>query len=430
MQNKEIIRILHDWNLWEHDLKTGIFRPSYVHKLKGFIETGQIVTITGSRRSGKSFIMKQTMEFLMKNGWERTRFLFVNFEDPRFTELNLSLLQQIYETYIEYIKPSGKPIIFLDEIQEIEGWERWVRSIHELDKAHVVVSGSNAKLLSDELGTLLTGRHLSFQVFPLSFIEYLQFHNCPIENSDGIKSYMHDYVAYGGFPEVVLKDQKKEILLNYFDDIITKDVVKRFKVRKINDLKNLAKYYLTNPAALSSYNALEKFLGLSQETIEKFSRFFEQVYLIFFINRFSYKYREQIKSPKKIYSIDPGLANAIGFRFMDTSGPILENLVFIELMRRKALNPLLEIFYWKDESHKEVDFVVKEGLNVVSLLQVCWNIHHPKTKERELRSLLKAMKEFKLTEGLVITEDYTHEEVIDAYYHIHYLSLEKWLLQT
>jgi len=159
MDKNEIIKILGDWNFWDKDLNTGINRPYYLDKIKNY-ESSHIIVITGARRSGKSFIMRQTAKALIKEGIRRNTILMVNFEDPRFLELNTKTLQQIYEVYLEFLDPQEKSYLFLDEIQEVKDWEKWVRTIHELDKAKTIISASNAKLLSRELSTLLTGRHL------------------------------------------------------------------------------------------------------------------------------------------------------------------------------------------------------------------------------------------------------------------------------
>ena len=148
MDKNEIINILEDWNFWKRDLDTGVERQSYLYKLKSYLTASHIIVISGARRSGKSFIMRQMAKLLSKEETNKNNILIVNFEDPRFTELTTKTLQRIYEVYLEFLNPKEKPYIFLDEIQEVENWEKWVRTMHELDKARIVISGSNAKLLS------------------------------------------------------------------------------------------------------------------------------------------------------------------------------------------------------------------------------------------------------------------------------------------
>src|SRR3989338_8560249 len=417
MNKNELIAILQDWNFWRRELETGVPRDQYLASVKQFLETNQVLTITGPRRAGKSFIMRQAAWALTQQGVRKDNILMVNFEDPRFPELNTTLLEQLYETYLEFLSPKGPIYVFLDEVQEIDGWDKWVRSMHELKKAKLVVSGSNAKLLSRELGTLLTGRHLDVTVFPLSFREFLEFNGVSINDQldvaarrVDIQGLLRKYLEHGAFPEVSLSEQKKEILLNYFEDLVNKDLLRRFKIRKPQELKALVKYYLSNAATLTTYNSLEKFLRISPVTIEKFSNYLEQVYLIFFLKRFSFKVKEQEKNPKKVYAIDTGLSNAIGFRFSENIGRLAENLVFLELKRAQTFYPERELYYWKDIHHREVDFVVKERTKIVELIQVCWNVEDSQTKERELRSLTKAMNELNTVHAKVITEDYEGKE--------------------
>jgi predicted AAA+ superfamily ATPase len=434
MNKSELIEILQDWNLWRKDLDAGVARHEYLASVRKCLSTNHVVTITGPRRAGKSFLMRQAAKDLLQRGTPKEHLLMVNFEDPRFTELDAKLLEQIYETYLEFLSPKGPSVLFLDEIQEIVGWEKWVRYMHELKKAKLVVSGSNAKLLSRELGTLLTGRHLDVTVFPLSFREFLAFNHVVINDRlDAvskrieIRSLLRKYLEHGSFPEVALSEQKKDILLSYFEDLVNKDLLRRFNIRKPQELRALVKFYLSNVATLTTFNSIEKFLNISGATVEKFSGYLEQVYLVFFLKRFSFKVREQEKNPRKVYAIDTGLSNAVGFRFSENIGRLAENVVFLELKRRQTFHPDLELYYWKDVHHREVDFVLKEGVKVTQLIQVCWNVDDAKTKDRELRSLAKAMQELHPECALVVTEDYEAEELFKGK-PITFTPLWKWLL--
>src|SRR3989338_6747347 len=434
MNKNELIAILQDWNFWRRELETGVPRDQYLASVKQFLETNQVLTITGPRRAGKSFIMRQAAWALTQQGVRKDNILMVNFEDPRFPELNTTLLEQLYETYLEFLSPKGPIYVFLDEVQEIDGWERWVRYMHELKKAKLVVSGSNAKLLSRELGTLLTGRHLDVTVFPLSFREFLAFNGVvitdrldAIEKRIEIKGLLRKYLEHGSFPEVVLSEQKKDILLSYFEDLVNKDLLRRFNVRKPQELRALVKFYLSNVATLTTFNSIEKFLKISGATVEKFSGYLEQVFLVLFLKRFSFKVREQEKNPRKVYAVDTGLSNAVGFRFSENIGRLAENVVFLSLKRMQSFHPELELYYWKDINHREVDFVLKEGTKVTQLIQVCWNVEDAQTKARELRSLAKAMNELKQHSAVVITEDYEAEEVFRGK-PITFTPLWKWLL--
>ena len=436
MDKNEILAILKDWNEWQTPLADiGIIRTSYLDRLESLIEgSNQIITITGPRRAGKSYLMRQMARRLFDKGAKRENILFVNFEDPRFTSLDTKLLGQIYDVYKGIISPTDTPYIFLDEVQNVEGWEKWVRTMHELKKAKLIVSGSNAHLLSRELGTLLTGRHLDLTVFPLSFAEYLMFNKIKVSKpvdiigqEAEIDGALRRYIESGSFPEVVLSARKTEVLLEYFEDLLTKDLFRRFRIRKAALMKSLIKYYLSNASNLMTFSAAGKALEANPDTVERFCGYFEDVYLFFSLKRFSYKVKEQEKSPRKIYSIDTGLCHSLGFRFSENIGRLAENIVFLELKRRQILERQTELFYWKDVQHREVDFVVKEGLNAKSLIQVCWNMRDEKTKNRELRSLSRAMKELKLSTATIITEEAEGEEALDGN-KVTVIPLWKWLL--
>jgi len=421
--------------MWQGEQQSGIIRPSYFTKIKQFLRDNHVVTITGPRRAGKSYIMRQVMSDLLKTGVPGSNILMVNFEDSRFESLDVQLLDQIYETYIEFHTPVGEKYIFLDEVHLVPRWEKWARRMHELKLAKVVVSGSNSELLSREFGTALTGRHLDLHVLPLSFSEYLAFKNYAVHHRKEnildvvtIKGHLRKYIEYGSFPEVVLSESKKEILLNYFDDILYKDVIRRFKIRKEEGLKALFKYYLSNPSSHVTFTSLGKFLTLSHDSIERFSGYLEQVYAISPVKYFSYKVGEQEKNPRKVYAYDTGLCNAVGFRFSDNWGRLAENIVFLGLKRRQQNNPQMDIYYWKCDKEKEVDFIIKETFRPGELIQVCWDASAVKTRDRETRSLLKAMAEFNLKDGFIITDDEEAEQH-EGDFVIRYIPLWKWLLR-
>ncbi len=435
MDKNEILAILRDWNEWDGQQDTGTIRSDYLNRLEGLISgSNQVITITGPRRAGKSYLMRQMVRRLSENGVRKENILFVNFEDPRFTSLDTNLLGQIYDVYQGFLSPTGTPYIFFDEIQDVDGWEKWVRTMHELRRAKIIVSGSNAHLLSRELGTLLTGRHIDLTVFPLSFREYLIFNKielkAPFEvigKESQINGLLHKFIEMGSFPEVALSAKKKEILLNYFEDLLTKDLIKRFRVRKGPVMKSLIKYYLSNAGNLITFRSAGKSLQTNTDTIERFSQYFEDVYLVFFLKRFSYKVKEQEKSPRKLYAIDTGLCNSLGFRFSENAGRLAENIVFLALKRKQIMDTNVELFYWKDVHHREVDFVIKEGLKIKELIQVCWNLHDEKTRKRELLSLQKAIKELNVSTATIITEDSEGEEKLQDLT-VKLIPLWKWLL--
>jgi len=422
MEKTEIIEILSRWNFWSREPDTGIMRECTDELLK-FVRTDKIVSIVGVRRSGKTTLMKQMIKLLMGNPRD---FLFVNFEEPAFEGADAALLQRIYDAYLEIVRPTGKPFIFLDEVQNVRGWERFVRSLNERKEAFITVSGSSSKLLSEELASVLTGRQIYFEVLPMSFREFLASRGLDrteaLLNATEARRLLREYMEWGGFPEVALNsdpDFRMRTLTSYYEDIIGRDVVQRFSVKKSDKLKALSRFYLTNTASPVSFTGISGDLRLPTETVRRFSSYLETANLIFFVRRFSWSVKEQENSPRKVYSVDAGLSNRVGYRFRE--GKIAENLVAIELRRRGK-----EAFYWRDRSDREVDFVVKDD-KVRELIQVCWDLSDGRTRQREVRSLVRAMEEFGLEEGLILNSELDSEEADGK--RILYRPLWRWLLE-
>jgi len=437
MMKEEIISALVSWNFWKGKLDTGIDREIYLNTAKRYLNARKVLAITGVRRSGKSYLTKQIVdEYVKKIGGKNT--LIVNFEEIKFDEdLNERFLLKLYEAYREILKPDSIPLIILDEIQEVKNWEKFVRSLDEKKEALFVITGSSSKLMSEELATLLTGRTLDLEVFPLNFEEFLGFNNLSIKNKldllsneEKIRTLLREYMEFGGFPEVVLDSDiriKLNLLRKYFDDIITKDVVKRHNIRKSSILERLGRFYIGNFASKITFNSCAKFLKMSEKTVENYSKYLEMAKLLFFIRRFSFSMKEQEKAPRKLYSISTGFANVVGFNFSENIGRIMENLVAVELLRKRSENPLIEAYYWSDYSGKEVDFVVREGRKQSQLIQVCYTLKEYAVKERETDSLIKASKELNCNDLLIITWDYEAEEKIKGK-KIKFIPLWKWLL--
>lgn len=432
LKKEEIINILSDWNIWQRDMEIGVLRADYLKKINRLLASNQILAIMGPRRAGKSYIMRQLMNQLAKSGVNKKQLLFINFEDPRLGKLDAAGIQFIYETYLEFIRPLGKIFLFLDEVQEADGWEKWVRVMHELGKATIIISGSNSKLLGKEMSVSLSGRHIDITVFPLSFKEFLFFKGFSLDDNffaGDPKSnvLLREYLEWGGLPEVVKSaDGKKEILLNYFSDIVSNDLARRYRVRKVEKLAALARFYCGNMAAPSSFNAASRWLGVSPDTAEKFAGYFTNAYLLYFLKRFSFKIKEQEKSPRKVYAIDFGLAGAVGFSGSDNWGKKMENMVFVELLRRSLDIPLKQIYYWKDAAHHEADFIITQNGRAVEVIQAAWDVADEKTRAREKRGLLKAMKDLRLKEGKIITLDYDAKEMVGENA-INYISFINWL---
>ncbi len=358
----------------------------------------------------------------------------MSFEETKFEEtLDRAFLGKIYGAFLEIIRPDRKPFVLLDEVQEVDGWERFVRTLHEKNEARIIVSGSSAELMSEELSSLLSGRCIKMEVLPLDFSEFMHFRGFDLKdrsevivNYGRIINYLREYLEFGAFPECVMEGnegKRKRILREYFDTILLKDVEKRFGVKNTQALEKMAFFYISNISSPITFRGVSRYLNVPVKTVERYSGYIESSRILFFLKRFSFSLKEQENSPRKVYSLDTGLSNAVGFRFLEDYGRVIENLVAIELLRGEK-----EIFYYKSLDQKEVDFVVRGGLLIRELIQVCYDTSDYKTKDRELKALVKASTELKCKNLLVITWDYEGEEEFKGR-EIRFIPLWKWLLR-
>lgn len=435
MNSVEILRVLEDWNCWKTPWDEGVIRPEALDPLKRQVRSGQVVVITGVRRSGKSFLMRQLASSLIRDGIPKTDILFVNLEDPRWLARDARLLDEIVATFRASLTPRGKPFVFLDEVQEVKGWERWVRTVHELDTATVVLSGSNSTLLSQELGTVLTGRHVDTVVFPLSFREFLTFRGVdPVGAEEAtLDGHFREYVARGAFPALArLPEPSLDWFLAFYDDVVEKDIVKRYRIRKTEELKALLNFMMSNIAKPITVNSIAKFLKLAPDTIEKFLVQFERAYLLFPLLPFARGTKGQRKSPRTFYCVDPVLAKTVGFRASEDFGRIAENLVFLDYRRRLSRDPSDTLFLWKDAqagvSGREVDFVVRRGETTREIVQVSMGTLVGETRKRELRALAQATRHLHPERAFVITETEEGTETL-PFGTVSFVPLRKWLLR-
>jgi len=410
-QREEIGRILNQRSVERENEKD----------VKKFVDKNIVKVITGIRRSGKSVLSL----LLLKD----MKFGYVNFDEKTLLmeknpEKILSAVKEIY---------GDVKILLLDEIQNLDGWELWVNSLCRRDY-NLIVTGSNARLLSKELATHLTGRYLEFEVFPFSFREYLRWKDFDLENMEYIeekqgklKHELRKYLLRGGFPELIVKELDESYLRTLFYAIIYKDVVERWNIRYPRRIEDLSRYLVANAPMLYTFTKLRKILNFrSTLTVENYTAYIKEAYLIFSLEQFSFKLKERLKAPRKCYAIDTGLINAISSKFIDELGRLIENAVFLEL-RRRGLIENRDIFYYRDSRGGEVDFLVKNGLKVRELIQVCYNLEDFSTRERELKSLVKASKELNCKNLSVITWDYSGEEEFKGK-KIRFIPLWKWLL--
>lgn len=403
--------------------------PEYIERavlreIPGFVKLKHIIAITGHRRSGKSVLLSQ----IAHKFYGKESIFYINFDDERISGLNLSDLNKIIEIQMRLF--GEKKVIFLDEIQNIEGWERFVTRLYN-EGYKIFITGSNAKLLSSELSTLLTGRHMDIEVYPFSFLEYLKYKGIEFENkmlyrtSDRAKlrKYFENYISLGGFPEVV-QNERLDILRNLFTDVITKDVIRRYNIRNIRTMEEIAHFLLSNAAKEFSYNRIKNIYNLgSVHTAKNYTQYLESTFMFSELPRFSHSVKDVQGKVKKIYVVDNGLIGAVGYSFSVDAGRMYENLVFVELKRRKK-----ELYYYKDNAGKEVDFIIKEGRKVKECIQVCFNIDDMKTQKREISSLIQAMEKFNLVKGKIITSE-KEDAIIEKGKNIKILPLWKWLLE-
>ena len=383
------------------------------------LESNLIKVITGPRRAGKSFFAIHHFNGTAKTG-------YVNFDDERLAG-STDYDEIIAAVNSVYNNPTH---LLFDEIQNLPRWELLVNRLAR-QGFNLILTGSNSHMLSQELSTHLTGRYLQTTIFPFSFSEYLSLQDQPI-TSTGKREHLARYAESGGFPELLIKNLNgREYLATLFDSIVYKDIVKRFHIRFAKGLDDLAVYLLSNVAQEYSYTTLSRVTRCrSVHTVQKYLGYLEEAYIFFSVPRFSFKFRNQVAENKKIYCIDNGFITAKAFRFSENRGRLLENLVAIELKRRTLAGDT-ELFFWKNVEQEEVDFVVKQGTRISELIQVCADATGSRTRQREVRALIKAGNELSCKNLIVLTENEEREESAEWFGMqgtIRFLPLWKWLL--
>lgn len=399
-----------------------------LEKLIQYIDKKQILVITGIRRAGKSYLLKQVIEHLLRNKTNAKNIFFLNLETPYFDEYRDKVLymEKIFEEYLSLAEPQGKLFVFLDEVQFFKNWQVFVKARYETNNIKFFLTGSNSWLLSSEYATLLSGRTVHFELYPFSFREFCTAKNIDTKtkialatNESKIKKALNEYLIWGGFPEIVFIDseeQKSEILINYYNNIVYRDIIPRFGIANIRQTQELAHYLLSNISKTTSYNQLSKIIGISDKTVKEYIHYFIQGYLLFEVNIYAPSLKKQIVNPKKIYAGDVGFTRALGFSFSEDTGRFLENVVFLELKRRGY-----EIYYFKDK--RECDFIVKERKKDMRAFQVC-SLITPENREREFEGLKEAMDKLHIKCGTILTLD--QEESDEK---ISVIPVWKWLLQ-
>lgn len=388
--------------------------------LEKYISTGQIVIISGIRRCGKSsllFLIKEKMKLT------ETEYCYFNFDDERILP-DSSIFEEIYTLHIELY--GKEPVLFLDEVQNINHWEKFVNRMYE-QGAKVFVTGSNARMLSSEISTSLTGRNKLIKLFPFSFSEYLRYlgHKYDMEHlipktRSLLQKDFNSYFKTGGFP-LVVKENDPELINSYFQDILYRDIVARYRLSQVNELRQIGLYFASNVGKIFSYSALQEISGIkSTSSIKDYLYYYEQSYLFFYLSKFDYSVRKQMMNPKKVYAIDPAFVHRLGFHFSEDKGRILENIVFLELLRRNK-----EVYYYSGK--KECDFLIKEGTQITAAIQVAIRLY-PENYEREYQGLEEAMTTYRLSSGLLLTDQVDENISLFQNEKIKVVPVWKWLL--
>lgn len=400
--------------------RVGIAREKY-EELIEHLPIPHALIIAGLRRAGKSTVLLQ----LIGQAFHGDVYYF-DLEDERLVGFTTQDFNTLYEVMIELY--GEKKVFFLDEVQNIPEWERFVRRLQD-DKVKFVITGSNASLLSIELGTKLTGRYVQIELFPYSFREFLNaceisFHeNSFLITSERaiLKKHFNEYMQVGGIPEFVTY-RAPHILTTLYENIIYKDIVVRYELHAIKAFRELAIYLMSNVGSLISYTKLKNILNLgSVNTVKNYIHYLENAYLIFTIDGYAYSVQQQTISQKKIYAIDTGLVQAVSIHFSANTGRYIENIVFLELRRRYK-----EIYYYRTQNNLEVDFHVRVKHKIL-LIQVCESLSQDKTRQRELTALTTAMTELNIQKGLILTLD-EHETINIGNHEITVMPIYQWLL--
>lgn len=389
---KQIIQEQKSIRLPEGFVQREIWRE--FHRLRN---SNQVIVIKGLRRSGKSTFIQWVRSL------EEKPHYYFNFDDDRLVDFTIADFQILLELLVEITGPAKT--VFFDEIQNVAGWERFIRRLHD-QEYKIYLTGSNARLFSRELGTHLTGRTISIEMYPYSFLEYLDAKKIvcnkkkvyTTEEKGILKSAFNDFMQMGGIPDYV-RFQQPEYLSDLYESILYRDIIVRHTIVREQALKSLIYYLASNIGKEMSYNKLKHLLKLaSATTVSDYCYFIEMSYLCFFVNQYHHSLKTQAHYGKKEYFIDLGLAGKVGFRFSEDRGRVLENIIFLELKRRKC-----EIYFHK--KNKECDFLIKNQHKIIQAIQVTLHLENEETMQREMSGLKEAMQEHHLKTGLILTEN-------------------------
>ncbi len=364
--------------------KKGVFRKRAVlSKAIELLDVKHILSIVGVRRCGKSTIMKELVRVALKKTSEKN-ILYLNLENPFFNQYknDVSNLQKIYELFLNQCDKRKKIYVFFDEIQFFTDWQVFIKYLYEKDEAKIVLTGSNSRLLSSELATLLSGRTIPLHMYPFSIEE--------------AKSSFDNYLVDGGFPEIVLAEgEKKQLVEIYYKNILYQDVIPRFGVQNMLAIENLSYYLLSNFGKELSYNTLKSLSHLDDKTAKQYISYLQDANLVYTIHNYDFSLKKLIGNKKKVYLVD-NLFASLGFKNSLDYGQLFENHVFMILKRLG-----FDVYFYQNGG--ECDFLVKEGVKITKCVQVCYHLT-VENKDREVKGLISAMKKFNVKEGFIVTK--------------------------
>ncbi|HEV7738126.1 MAG TPA: ATP-binding protein [Chlamydiales bacterium] len=409
----ELKKALQDWQQWlSKNSHLIVPRDSLPNQQKDLC-----LALTGVRRSGKSSMTVQLAQGRLKETF------FFNFEDPIFFPgATVEVIDQLLTLYEEETGKAPK-LVILDEIQNVQGWERWVRKAIDLGHYQIIVTGSSSHLLSSEIATAISGRVIEQTIWPLSFSECLTFLGETPSSKGAWLRALENYLRWGGFPKVILTpDQNDRVILlkQYLSDIVLRDVVSRHSIKNQQALHQVVSFYLTGLSCLHSYNSLRKAFGISIELAVALTSYLTQAFLVFEMSRYHPNLKVQSRDPKKIYVIDTGLRTVSLQSNREDWGRLAENATYLQLRRNKK-----QIFYYKQK--QEVDFVITELGKPIDAIQVCYSdFENQDTRNREINTLLECLQDLELPAGKILTLSLEDELVIGGKT-IHLIPLYQWL---
>jgi len=428
MPDQTLLEALAPLNPWGgRPFNAGFPRESR-ERLQPWLDRPETLALVGLRRSGKSTLMRQLAASLLDGGEAPQDILFVDFEHPVFLErpMDVGVLDRVFGTFRELVRPSARPYLFLDEVQEVDGWARWVRARTEAGDASITVTGSSSRLAEPEVAQVLTGRNLTTTLWPLSFSEFLAFRGFVAHPGNGprLRQEGMAWMEWGGLPEIVLMKReadRPELLRQYLRDLLYRDVVARHGVRDVRALEQVAHHLLANTGNLVSFNRIKNQYGLSLDQVRSYTSFLEEGFLVRQVPRFSYKLSEQARAPRKVYAVDTGLRNAAVFRFSQDLGRLAETVVHNTLTRDESAR----LFYFVGRG--EADFVVWKGTSAVDVIQVCFD-DDDDVPDRETAGLVEAMQALDVRDGTILTARQTWDRDVDGR-SIHARPLWDWVLE-